>query len=39
MASAWLLGEKIDLTTVGFALAVFAAVATGRAFNIQRKKT
>jgi drug/metabolite transporter (DMT)-like permease len=39
MASAWLLGEKIDLTTVGFALAVFAVVATGRAFNIQRKKT
>jgi drug/metabolite transporter (DMT)-like permease len=38
MASAWLLGEKIDLMTVGFALAVFAAVATGRAFNIQRKK-
>jgi len=37
--SAWLLGEKVDMMTVGFALAVFAVVATGRAFNTQRKQT
>lgn len=35
--SAWLLGESIDLMTIGFAMAVFGVVATGRAFNIKRK--
>jgi drug/metabolite transporter (DMT)-like permease len=35
--SAWLLGESIDLVTIGFALAVFVVVATGRAFGIKRK--
>jgi len=35
--SALLLGESIDIMTIGFALAVFGVVATGRAFNIQRK--
>ena len=35
--SAWLLGETIDMMTIGFALAVFAVVATGRAFGINRK--
>jgi drug/metabolite transporter (DMT)-like permease len=39
IVSAWLLGEEIDLMTLTFALAVFAVVAMGRAFNIQRKKT
>ncbi len=34
--SALLLGESIDMMTLGFALAVFAVVATGRAFNIKR---
>ena len=35
--SVWLLGESIDLMTIGFALAVFGVVATGRAFSIKRK--
>lgn len=35
--SALLLGESIDMMTLGFALAVFAVVATGRAFNIKRQ--
>ena len=34
--SALLLGETIDAMTIGFALAVFGVVATGRAFNIKR---
>ena len=34
--SALLLGESIDMMTIGFALAVFGVVATGRAFNIKR---
>jgi len=34
--SALLLGETIDVMTIGFALAVFGVVATGRAFNIKR---
>lgn len=35
--SALLLGEKIDVMTIGFALAVFGVVATGRTFSIKRK--
>jgi len=34
--SALLLGESIDMMTIGFALAVFGVVATGRAFKIKR---
>ncbi len=34
--SALLLGESVDIMTLGFALAVFGVVATGRAFNIKR---
>jgi drug/metabolite transporter (DMT)-like permease len=34
--SALLLGETVDMMTIGFAVAVFGVVATGRAFSIKR---